>query len=182
MKKISVCRVRGKPCFTRKESVEWNLRRIVLLKGEVFHSGCCTGTIKPHKVPISSRLCSAGRRAFGHERALYGQESNSQTPGSTRAGRDPVLVQTVELPSIFSCQKSPFMDVFTSVYSQIFRDTGVWELHYSCSISYCIDQLLVKITLIALLPCTLLYLSSLSESSEEKDICIPANNWQSGFR
>lgn len=44
------------------------------------------------------------------------------------------------------CQRSLFVDVFTNVSPQIFRDMGVGELHYSCSISRCIDQLLVMIT------------------------------------
>lgn len=47
---------------------------------------------------------------------------------------------------VSSHQRSLFMDVFTSVSPQNFRDMGVGELHYWCSISHCIHQLLVKIT------------------------------------
>lgn len=54
----------------------------------------CTWNIKPHKVLQLSLLSPAGRREFGHERALYGQESNSQTPGRSRAGSGPVPIQT----------------------------------------------------------------------------------------
>lgn len=119
----------------------------MLFQVEAFHSNCCTGTVQPPTVlQLPFLLSPAGRRGFGHQRALYGQEINSQTPGPSRAGSGLVPMQTLELPSIFPSKKSVHGCVFTSVSPQNFRDTGVGELHYCCSISHCIDQLLVKIT------------------------------------